>query len=91
MTHLTIIKIIIKSNYSKSSQTIYRASVGLCPGVYFFLFCSTIVPGSGRFQLSNLAGLGYAFCVRVLGIIYHNRFPNPKINLNHNPITLILR
>ena len=33
------------------------------------IFFSTLVPGSGNFQLSRLAGLGYGLGVRVLGSV----------------------
>ena len=46
------------------------------------IFFPTLVPGSGNFQLSRLAGLGYG--VRVLGNDIHNRVPNSNPNLNHN-------
>ena len=45
---------------------------------------STLVPGSGSFQLAGFVGLGYGYSV------YHNRFPNSNLNLNHDPITVIL-
>ena len=50
------------------------------------IFFPTLVPGSGNFQLSRLAGLGYGLwvMVRVLGSDNHNRFPNSNPNLNHN-------
>ena len=51
------------------------------------IFFPTLVPGSGNFQLSRLAGLGYGL-VRVLGSDNHNRFPNSNPNLNHKFTTL---
>ena len=48
----------------------------LYPGhVHFF---STTVPGSGSFQLSDLAGLGYGLRLGGLGRVYHISFPHLK-------------
>ena len=49
------------------------------PGsVIFFLHC--LVPGRGSFQLSS--GFGLWVMVRVVGSVYHNRFPNYDPSLN---------
>ena len=50
-------------------------------GVIFFL---RLFPGSGNFQLSRLAGLGYGLGLGFLGWDNHNRVPNSNPNLNHN-------
>ena len=50
------------------------------------IFVSTLVPGSGSFQLppsSLYGGFGLWVRVRVLGSVYHHRFPNTNPNLNH--------
>ena len=52
---------------------------------------STLVPGSGSFQLPQRSWFGgfrlwvSVRVLRVLGSVYHNRFPNTNHNLNHNP------
>ena len=54
-------------------------------------FFPTVVSGSGHFHLFDLAGLGHVrvlYMVRVLGSVYHNRFPY-NCNLNHNHILTI--
>ena len=45
---------------------------------FFFYACS------GQRQFSNVSFSGFGLWVRVLGSVYHNRFPNSNPNLNHN-------
>ena len=47
---------------------------------FFFYACS----GQRQCSTVSFSGFGLWVRVRVLGSVYHNRFPNSNPNLNHN-------
>ena len=51
------------------------------------IFFSTLVPGSSgqrQFSTVSFSGFGLWDRVKVLGTVYHNRFPNSNPNPIHN-------
>ena len=74
---------------SRCLTYVLKKTCGHADRVFFFYACS------GQRQFSTVSFSGFGLWVKVLGSVYHNRFPNSNPNLIHNssrnlPLTQIL-